>query len=75
MENDTTADIRGFLRPALAMLQRDLHGKGMKASKSDVASGMVHAATRLPVAVVKAMIEDYLAAEAVAYPPEPPDEG
>lgn len=74
MDKDTTADIRGFLRPSLKELQRGLHEKGMKASKGDVASGMVHAATRLPISVVKALIEEYIAAEAAAYPSEVAEE-
>jgi hypothetical protein len=70
MENDTTAKIRGFVRPDLRVLQDDLHAKGMKRpSKDDVASALIYAARRSPVEGIKGLLEAYFAAERDAYPP------
>ena len=61
----TTARVWEFAERDLARLQTDLLASGMqKAGKDDLASALLWTAQRMPVPVIKAMIEHYLAEEA-----------
>jgi hypothetical protein len=59
-ENGKSARIRTFVEADLARLQDDLRATGMqKPSRDDVVSALVFMAARLPVDVVKGVMEAY----------------